>query len=154
MKTPPCGGVQSRQNSDRSQPAARFFTICRLSSSIFAASSSSLALSRKASSPPRWSTVLSALADTRARTLRPSASEISVTLRRFGMNRRLVLTLEWLTLWPLSGFLPVSSQRHDMAHPLNSASATAAPVWSFILEDGRTYREAAKMRQAEDLSGF
>src|SRR6185437_8137228 len=52
----------------------------------------------------------SALADTRTRNWRPSASEINVTLRRFGMNRRLVLILEWLTLCPDSGPLPVRSQ--------------------------------------------
>src|SRR5476649_2350017 len=106
--------------SDKSQPAAaapaRFLTIWRLSSSILGASSASLALSRKASSPPRWSTLLSALVEMRARTRRPSASEISVTFCKFGMNRRLVLMLEWLTLWPESGFLPVRSHRQDMAY--------------------------------------
>src|SRR5450830_1132418 len=133
---------------------ARFFAIWRLRSSICGASSSSLALSRKESSPPRWSTVRSALADTRTRKPRPSESEISVTLRRFGRNRRLVLWLEWLTLWPTRGFLPVRSQRHDMAHPSKSADAKAAPVRSIILEDGRTYRERGAGRQAEDLSRF
>ena len=38
--------------------------------------------------------------------LRPSASEISVTLRRFGMNRRLVLILEWLYFVADQGLLP------------------------------------------------
>src|SRR5450759_56301 len=133
---------------------ACFFAIWRLRSSICGASSAFLALSRKASSPPRWSTVRSALADTRTRKLRPSKSEISVTLRRFGRNRRLVLWLEWLTLWPTRGFLPVRSQRHDMAHPSKSAGAKAAPVRSFILEDGRTYRERGAGRQAEDLNRF
>src|ERR1700686_2006747 len=122
------------------QPAAAagaalafFLAIARLSSSILGASSASLAWSGKASSPPRWSTVLSAMADTRTRTLRPSASEISVTLRRFGMNRRLVLMLEWLTLWPLMGPLPVRSQRHDMADSSKIAGAKTAPARSFIL---------------------
>src|SRR5713101_8388531 len=36
--------------------------------------------------------------ETRNRTFRPSASEMKVTLHRFGRNRRLVLILEWLTL--------------------------------------------------------
>src|SRR5664279_2661488 len=72
-----------RKSESLVQPAAFFFTIARLSSSILGASSPSLALSRKASSPPRWSTVLSALAEIRTRTLRLSESEISVTLRRF-----------------------------------------------------------------------
>jgi hypothetical protein len=40
----------------------------------------------------------SALADTRRRTERPSVSDTSVTLHRFGKKRRLVLRLEWLTL--------------------------------------------------------
>ena len=62
--------------------------------------------------------VLSALAEIRSRTLRPSASDISVTLSRFGMNRRLVLRLEWLTRCPIWAVLPVSSQRHDMAQIL------------------------------------
>src|SRR4051812_17569781 len=56
-----------------------------------------------------------ALVETRRRTLRPSASEMKVTLHRFGRNRRLVLILEWLTLWPTSGPLAVSSQRRDIA---------------------------------------
>src|SRR4029450_136450 len=104
--------------------ASRFFTIWRLSSSTRGASSSSFAFSRNASSPPRWSTVFKALADTRSRILRPNVSEISVTLLRFGRNRRLVFILEWLTLWPTSGFLPVSSQRRDIA----LSSKTRAPA--------------------------
>src|SRR4029453_2447223 len=74
--------------------------------------------------PARLSTVFKALADTRSRILRPNVSEISVTLRRFGRNRRLVFILEWLTLWPTSGFLPVSSQRRDIA----LSSKTRAPA--------------------------
>ena len=62
---------------------------------------------------------LEAFAETRSRTERPSASDISVTFRRFGRNRRLVLMFEWLTLWPTWGPLPVNSQRRDMTIPLN-----------------------------------
>src|ERR1700731_806040 len=63
----------------------------------------------------------------RSLTERPSASEISVTLHRFGRNRRLVLMLEWLTLWPTSGPLAVSSQRRDMAkNPLSSPDKAQA----------------------------
>src|SRR5713101_3163646 len=40
---------------------------------------------------------------------------MKVTLHRFGRNRRLVLILEWLTLWPTCGPLAVSSQRRDIA---------------------------------------
>src|ERR1700735_3535516 len=62
-----------------------------------------------------------ALVETRSRTFRPSASEMKVTLHRFGRNRRLVLIFEWLTLWPTSGPLAVSSQRRDIAlNPLPS----------------------------------
>src|ERR1700709_2295236 len=62
-----------------------------------------------------------ALVETRNRTFRPSASEMKVTLHRFGRNRRLVLILEWLTLWPTIGPLAVSSQRRDIAqNPLPS----------------------------------
>src|SRR5205085_10062606 len=39
---------------------------------------------------------------------------MKVTLQRFGKNLRLVLMLEWLTLWPVWGALAVSSQRRDM----------------------------------------
>src|SRR5689334_25093745 len=55
-----------------------------------------------------------ALVETRKRTLRPSASEMKVTLHRFGRKRRLVLIFEWLTLWPTCGPLAVNSQRRDI----------------------------------------
>src|SRR5258706_11954053 len=46
---------------------------------------------------------------------------MKVTLHRFGRNRRLVLMLEWLTLWPTCGPLAVSSQRRDIfKNPLPS----------------------------------
>src|SRR5262249_15231110 len=61
--------------------------------------------------------VLSAFADTRSLTERPSASEIMVTLSRLGRKRRLVLMLEWLTLCPTCAPLPVSSHRHDIEKP-------------------------------------
>ena len=41
----------------------------------------------------------------------PSASECSFAGARAGRKRRLVLVLEWLTLWPTMGPTPVSSQR-------------------------------------------
>src|SRR5215207_7232954 len=97
--------------------AAAFLAICRLISSARGESSVSLAFTRKASRPPRWSMVLSALADTRSLTERPSASEIIVTLHRLGRNRRLVLRFEWLTLWPVCAALPVKSHRRDMGIP-------------------------------------
>src|SRR5581483_7097758 len=143
----------------RRQPAraSRFFTIWRLSSSMRGANSSSLALRRKASSPPRWSTVLSALADTRNLILRPSVSEISVTLRRFGRNRRLVLIFEWLTLWPTSGLLPVSSQRHDMPQSSkNIARKRAGPVNRLGKDRGRieSRLEGVKTRKRQKPEVF
>src|SRR4051794_19149538 len=46
---------------------------------------------------------------------------MKVTLHRFGRKRRLVLMLEWLTLWPTWGPLAVSSQRRDiLQNPLPS----------------------------------
>ena len=47
-------------------------------------------------------------------------SDCSVTLQRFGRNFRFVLRFEWLTRWPLSTALPVSSQRRDIAIILSS----------------------------------
>src|SRR5476651_622031 len=70
-----------------------------------------------------------ALVETRRRTLRPSASEMNVTLHRFGRKRRLVLILEWLTLWPTCGPLAVSSHRRDIAkNPLPSPTHPDALV--------------------------
>src|ERR1700675_1477998 len=88
--------------------------MARLRSSARGESLSALALIRNASRPPLWSTLLMALVETRRRTLRPSTSEMKVTLHRFGRNRRLVLMLEWLTLLPTSGPLAVNSQRRDI----------------------------------------
>src|SRR3569832_2113200 len=88
--------------------------MARFSSRARGDSTAALALSRKGSRPPLWSTLLIALVETRKRTLRPSTSEMKVTLHRFGRKRRLVLMLEWLTLWPTWGPLAVSSQRRDM----------------------------------------
>src|SRR5580700_9523901 len=78
--------------------AAFFFWIARFRSSARGDRFSALAFRRKLSRPPLWSTLLIALVETRRRTLRPSASEMKVTLHRFGRNRRLVLMFEWLTL--------------------------------------------------------
>src|ERR1700692_645552 len=90
-----------------------------------------------------------ALVETRRRTLRPSASEMKVTLHRFGRNRRLVLILEWLTLWPTCGLLAVSSQRRDiLRNPLPSpglvslGGSKSGTSW-----ERRTYRGSAAGRQ-------
>src|ERR1700758_4287439 len=92
--------------------------MARFSSRARGDRTSALVLSRKASRPPLWSTLLTALVETRRRTLRPSASLMNVTLTRFGRKRRLVLMLEWLTLWPTWGPLAVSSQRRDIVEIL------------------------------------
>src|SRR6478672_2312881 len=77
----------------------------------------------------------------RALTERPSASEVSVTLTKFGMKRRLVLMLEWLTLWPTKGFLPVNSQRQAMAKILvKSPARRPAPVRDRHARDCRSGR--------------
>src|SRR6202021_388316 len=94
--------------------AAIFFSIARFRSSARGERLAARAFSRKVSRPPLWSTLLMALVDTRRRTLRPSASEMKVTLHRFGRKRRLVLIFEWLTLGPTWGPLAVSSQRRDI----------------------------------------
>src|SRR5262249_25839502 len=107
--------------------AARFFSICRFSSSARGERLPALALSRNASRPPLWSTLLIALVETRSRTFRPTTSEMKVTLQRLGRNRRLVLMLEWLTLWPVRGALAVSSQRRDIFQNPRSSPGSASP---------------------------
>src|ERR1700729_1729839 len=92
-----------------------------------------------------------ALVDTRNRTFRPSASEMKVTLHRFGRNRRLVLIFEWLTLWPTCGPLAVSSQRRDIVqNPLPSPSlrhcGRGGPK-SCPFREPRTYRGGRAARQ-------
>src|SRR6185295_5199992 len=93
-----------------------------------------------------------ALVETRRRTLRPSASEMKVTLQRLGKNLRLVLMLEWLTLWPVWGALAVSSQRRDMV--LKSSKLALARQRrrrrgsiSGPFRNGRTYRQRGPPRQ-------
>src|SRR5262249_29952668 len=79
-----------------------------------AESSVRLAFISQASSPPLCSTVRRPAADTLRRIERPSTSEISVTLCKFGRNLRLVLRFEWLTLWPDWTAFSVRAQRRDM----------------------------------------
>ncbi len=45
---------------------------------------------------------------------RPSASDMRVTLHKFGKKRRRVLRWEWLTLLPVITPVPVKSQRRAM----------------------------------------
>src|SRR3954454_3172245 len=104
-----------------------FFSIARFRSSARGDSTSALALIKYASRPPLWSTLLTALVETRRRTLRARASEMKVTLTRFGRKRRLVLMFEWLTLWPTWGPLAVSSQRRDICKS-STTPAIASPL--------------------------
>src|SRR5580698_2064034 len=99
-----------------------------------------------------------ALVETRRRTLRPSASEMKVTLHRFGRNRRLVLILEWLTLWPTIGPLAVSSQRRDIAqNPLPSRLPSrrgAAPGVQNHAHSGNRGRIGGERRGVKVLEAF
>src|SRR5689334_14872954 len=126
--------------------------MARFSSRARGDSTAALALSRKGSRPPLWSTLLIALVETRRRTLRPSASLMKVTLTRFGRKRRLVLMLECLTVWPTWGPLAVNSQRRDMAKssifpndvrpPFGAPRANLCPC-----RERATYRGEAAGRQ-------
>src|SRR5205085_7282141 len=77
---------------------------------------------------------------------------MKVTLQRFGKNLRLVLMLEWLTVWPVWGPLAVSSQRRDMVS--NSSKLALARLRrrrrgsiSGPFRNGRTYRQSGRKRQ-------
>src|SRR4051812_31567150 len=77
---------------------------------------------------------------------------MKVTLQRLGRNLRLVLMLEWLTLWPVWGALAVSSQRRDMvSKSLKLAARGLARARrgsiSGPFRNGRTYRQSGGMRQ-------
>src|ERR1700722_9927474 len=130
------GGVASRDGgtsaTTRYSPFARayalaasFFSTLRLTSRARMESCSSFAFTRKASRPPRRSTVFNALVEMRSLTDWPSASDIMVTLTRLAKKRRLVLMFEWLTRWPTCSPLPVNSQRRDMAENLPSFASRA-----------------------------
>src|SRR6185312_16708624 len=104
---------------------------CRLIFRARADSFSSRAFSRKASRPPLKSTVRSAALVTRSEKAWPSASECRVTGDSAGRKRRLVFTLEWLTLWPIIGPTPVSSQRRDIRQTFrrnDERAGTRAPA--------------------------
>ena len=87
----------------------------------------------------------------RSFTERPSASDISVTFTRFGRKRRLVLRLEWLTLWPDQGG-PCRSVRSGVTwqNPNNSKGCRDGALGALrVAEDRRTYREAGQGRQGK-----
>src|ERR1700728_1537067 len=83
----------------------------------------------------------------RRRNERPSASEISVTLSRFGRNRRLVLRFEWLTRCPIWRVLPVNSQRQAMAVILKKTPCFQRRLTTMWDLTG-TYSEGCPERQA------
>src|SRR5579863_7752932 len=62
---------------------------------------------RKVSIPPLNSIVRIAVVESRRR-VGPSTSDNSEIVCKFGRKRRLVLMLEWLTLWPTWTPLPVT----------------------------------------------
>src|SRR3977135_3175449 len=70
---------------------------------------------------------------------------MKVTLHRFGRNRRLVLILEWLTLWPTSGPLAVSSQRRA----ITKSSSIPGPS---VPQKGR--RGGSKTRPSREPLGY
>src|SRR5215831_15185800 len=58
----------------------------------------------------------------------PRASDSSVVFCRLGRERRLVLLLAWLTLWPYCTPLPVMAQRRAMTRdPLCWNDLVSAP---------------------------
>src|SRR5581483_7557355 len=80
---------------------------------------------------------------------------MKVTLHRFGRKRRLVLILEWLTLWPTCGLLAVSSQRRDIVEKSSSIPAAVhasagqrhGPNNMSAFKEPRTYRGRWRRRQ-------
>src|SRR5262245_5282379 len=82
----------------------------------------------------------------RSLTLRFSASEISVTLTRFGRKRRLVLLLAWLTLLPVSTALPVSSHSRDILTYLIVQSRNPKQYARNVLARGILRRPYGKSR--------
>src|SRR5450759_4080281 len=85
---------------------------------------------------------------------------MKVTLHRFGRNRRLVLILEWLTLWPTCGPLSVSSQRRDISEilfrprPPTALVGRGAGVRIHVhFQEPRTYRGRHAGRQGFAAQG-
>src|SRR5258707_4015 len=134
------------------QLALSFFCTWRLMSSARRDRSSALALIRKASRPPRRSTVFNALVEIRSLTERPSASDIMVTLTRLGRKRRLVFMFEWLTVCPTCAPFPVNSQRRDMLKTsrFRRLRPRARRMKHRGLIGPRTYREPGERRQAAE----
>src|SRR5438105_781753 len=71
--------------------------------------------------PPLNSTVRIAAAERRRRT-GPSTSDSTEIVCKFGRNRRFVLMLEWLTLWPTWTPLPVTGHLRAISHLVQAIS--------------------------------
>ena len=124
-----------------------FFSISRLSSRTRGDELVVLRLHQEGVETAAMIDGLQRIGRNRSFTERPSASDISVTLNRFGRNRRLVLMLEWLTLWPTMRRLPVRSQRRDIAKPSNSAAPSGAGIGGF--GGPRTYSDGGPRASSE-----
>src|SRR5665213_2424812 len=84
-----------------------------------------------------------ALVDRRSRTV-PSASDRIEASCRFGMNRRLVLLLAWLTLLPTSTPLPVMTHRRAIGVFLNREGRARGPAFGrFVSEAARIVKPGA-----------
>lgn len=105
------GGKRPQAAAEAVFAAFAFFRSSRFSLRHRSDNSSSRALSKYASSPPRCSTDFSACALTRKRTFRPRASLSRVTSHKLGRNFRFDLFSAWLFNCPERGNLPLSSQR-------------------------------------------
>src|SRR6476620_8307535 len=96
--------------------------------------------------PPLCSMVLMPRGVSRRRTVCPSASDRTEATCRFDMNRRLVLLLAWLTLWPYWTDLPDRAQRRGMVVPLKNDPAGG--------REGRFSNGGAPARQANQFAGY
>src|SRR3954452_15930197 len=86
----------------------------------------------------------------RRRKVWPSASDARDAGDSAGRKRRLVLMLEWLTLWPTIGPTPVSSQRRDMGCTL--ARIKRGRDRSSPSRERCVYRQSAALGQEVFLS--
>ncbi len=108
--------------------------------------------------------LLIALVEMRRRTERPSASEISVTLHRFGKNRRLVFRFRVADLVPNLGAFgcQFAAPRHSEILVSSRSSPYGAHVGSkpVHFQEPRTYKGPVPQRQGKegcfrsDIAGF
>jgi hypothetical protein len=110
-------------------------------------SSSSRAFARKASSPPRWSTVRSAEAAMRKRKLRPSASDCSVTCVQ--VRQVAPAGLDVGVADPVAGQHALAGQFTTAGHGYTSEWLASAQLWreSTPLTGASTGRQAHAARR-------